>query len=88
MQQKKKFQELIKTKKKLRKISFHIIQFTDSSRFMASSLSNLVDSISEGIYKIKYKPGNSDKKCETCRIKYKHCVRFPEYKNFNDGLIE
>ena len=88
MQQKKKFQELIKTKKKLRKTSFHIIQFTDSSRFMASSLSNLVDSISEGIYKIKYKSGNSDKKCETCRIKYKHCVRFPEYKNFNDDLIE
>ena len=37
---------------------------------MASSLSNLVDNLSEGIHKIKCKYGHNDKKCETCRIKY------------------
>ena len=31
------------------------IEFTDSARFIASSLSNLVDNLAEGIHKIKYK---------------------------------
>ena len=31
------------------------IKFIDSPRFMASSLSNHVDNIAEGIHKIKYK---------------------------------
>ena len=38
--------------KKLQKISC-ILQFIDSARFMVSSLSNLVNNLSEGIHKIK-----------------------------------
>ena len=34
------------------------ITFVDSARFMASSLSNLVDNLSEGIHEIKCKDCN------------------------------
>ena len=51
----------------------YILQFIDSAKFIASSLSNLVNNLSEGIHKIKSKYGHNDKKCETCRIKYKYC---------------
>ena len=40
------------------KISY-ILQFIDSSRFMASSLSNLVNNLSKGIHKIKCKFGHN-----------------------------
>ena len=66
----------------------YILQFIDSARFMASSLSNLVNNLSEGIHRIKSKYGHDDKKCETCRIKYKYCECFLEYTNFKDDLIE
>ena len=36
---------------------------------MASSLSNLVNNLSEGIHKLKCKFGHDDKKYETCGIK-------------------
>ena len=49
---------------------------------MASSLSNLVNNLSEGIHKIKYKLGHDDKKCETYRIEHKYCDCFLEYKSF------
>ena len=65
-----------------------ILQFIDSARFMASSLSNLVNNLSERIHRIKCKSGHDNKKCETCGIKYKHCDCFLEYKNFKDDLIE
>ena len=39
---------------------------------MASSLSNLVNNLSEGIHRIKCKYGHDDKKCETGGIKYKY----------------
>ena len=42
----------------------YILQFIDSARFMASSLSNLVNNLSEGIHKIKCKYRHDDKKCE------------------------
>ena len=35
---------------------------------MASSLSNLINSFSVGIHRIKCKYGYDDKKCETCGI--------------------
>ena len=62
-----------------------ILQFIDSARFMANSLSNLVNNLSEGSHKIECKCGHDDKKCEPRRIKY-YC--FLEYTNFKDDLIE
>ena len=55
---------------------------------MASSLSNLVNNLFEGIRRIKCKFGHDDKKCETYEIKYKYCDCFLEYINFKDDLIE
>ena len=63
-------------------------QFIDSTRLVASSLSNLVNNNSEGIHRIKGKYGPDDKKCETCGIIYKYCSCFLEYTNFKDDLIE
>ena len=54
---------------------------------MASSLSNFVNNLSEGIHRIKFKFGHDDKKSETCMIKYKYCDYFLEYINFKDDLI-
>ena len=66
----------------------YILEFINSARFLARSLSNLVNNLSEGIHKIKCKFGHDDKKCETCRIKYKYCDSFLEYINFKDDLIK
>ena len=46
---------------------------------MASSLSNVVNNLSEG---------HDDQKCGNCGIKCKYCDCFLEYKNFKYGLIE
>ena len=66
----------------------YTLQFGGSARFMASSLSNLVNNVSEGIHRIKCKFGHDDEKCETYRIKYKYCNCFLEYTNYKDDLIE
>ena len=55
---------------------------------MASSLSNLVNSVAEAIYKMKWKYEQDDKNWENCRIKYKGCNWFLEYATFKDELIE
>ena len=55
---------------------------------MASSLSNLVNNLSEGIHGIKCKYGHGDKKIETCGTKYNYCNCFLEYTEFRDDLIE
>ena len=47
---------------------YYILQFIDSTRFMASSLSNRVNTLSEGIHKIEHKYGHGAEKCETCGI--------------------
>ena len=46
-------------------------KFTDSARFIASSLSNLVDELAEGIHKAK---------CKDCSC-------FFEYESVNENLI-
>ena len=64
----KKVTKIDKNGVELQKNIFYILQFFDSARFMASSLSNLVNNFSEGIHKIKCKPAHKNKKCETCGI--------------------
>ena len=66
----------------------YILQFIDRARFMVCSFSNLVNNLSEGLHRIKFKLGNEDKKWETCIIKYKYCNSFLEYTTFKDDLIE
>ena len=66
----------------------YILQFIDSTRLMASSLSNLVDNLSDGIHRIKCKFGHDDKNLETREIKYQYCDCFLEYTNFKDKLKE
>ena len=46
---------------------------------MASSLSSLVKSLSEGIQRVKFKYRHDDTKCQICGIKYKHYACFFEY---------
>ena len=58
-----------KNREEITKNMSYMLQFIDSTRFMPSSLSNLVNNLSEGIHKIKCKFGHTDKKCETCGIK-------------------
>ena len=49
---------MIKKEKKLQKL---YLTFIDSSNFMASSLSNLANNLSEEIHKIKFKYGHYEK---------------------------
>ena len=51
---------------KLQKNISYRLQFVEIASFMASSLSNLVNNLSEGIQTIKCKYEHDDKKCETC----------------------
>ena len=48
------------------KTESHSLQFIDSARFMASSLSSFVNNLAEGIHKIKCKYEHDNKKCDTC----------------------
>ena len=69
--------------KQLQKIKkSYTLQFIDSARFMPSSLSTLVNNLSEGLHRIKCKLGHDDKKCETYGIKYRKLSRIsaPEHK--------
>ena len=66
----------------------YILQFIDSASFMGSPLSNLVDDLSEGIHRIKWKLGLDDEKCGTCIIKYNYCKHFLKSTNFKENLIE
>ena len=58
----------MKMERKLQKNISYIIQFIDSTRFIAGSLSNLANSLSEGIHRIKCKFRHDNKRCETCGI--------------------
>ena len=76
-----------KNVEKITKNISHVLQFLDSSRFMASSLSNLVNNLSEGIRRIKCKFGHDDKKCETCEINISIATDL-EYTSSKDDLTE
>ena len=52
-------------------ISF-MLQFIDGTRFMASSLSNIFNNLSEGIRRTKCKYGHDDTKCKSYGLKYKY----------------
>ena len=68
--------EVIKIDKngdEITKTIFYRLQFIDSAKFIASSLSNLVNNLSQGIHEIT---------CTNCN---KCCF---EYKIFRHGLIE
>ena len=54
---------------------------------MASSWSNLINDLSEGIHTIKCNFGHDDEKCETCGIKCKYCDYFLEYKNIRAQMF-
>ena len=54
---------------------------------MTSSLSNLVDSLAEGIHKIKCIYGQDNQKCKTSGIEYKYCECSLGYTNVKDDLI-
>ena len=66
----------------------YVLQIIDSTRFMASSLSNPVNNLSEGIHRITCNYRHDDKKCETRGIKCKYCDYVLEYTNFKDDLKE
>ena len=55
---------------------------------MASSLSDLVNNLSEEIHKIKCKYRHNHKKCKTCGITYQVCNCFLEFTNFKDDVTE
>ena len=51
-------------------ISYNL-QIIDSSKFMTSLLSNRLNNLAQVIYKIKWKYGHKDKKCEICEMENK-----------------
>ena len=62
-------------KKEITQISYRL-QFIDSTRFMASSLLNLVNNFAEGIHKIKCKYGNDDKNVKLVEFNTKFVSAF------------
>ena len=78
----KKVARIDKSGEEITKAISYILRFTDSARFTASSLSNLVNNFSKGIHRLKCQFGHDDKKCEICRNKYKYCDCFLEHTNF------
>ena len=69
----KKATRIDKNGEEITKNISYIVQFIYSARFMASSLSNLVNNFSEEIHRIKCKYRHDDKKCDTAEIKYQYC---------------
>ena len=80
----KEFTRIYKDDKKFTKIISYRLQFNDSARFVASTLSSFGNTLAEGIDKIKCKYKHDGKKCETGVSKYKYCNCFFEYTNFKE----
>ena len=74
-------------KKLLTKTIFYRLQYIDSARYMASSLSSLTNNLAKKIDEIKCKYKHNDKNSEICRT-YKDYTCFLECTNFKDDLIE
>ena len=77
-----------KNEEEITKNISYILQLIDGAKFMASSLPNLANNLSEGMHKIKCKFEHDEKSCKPCEIKYKCCDCFLEYTNFTGDLIE
>ena len=55
----------------------HTLQLSDDARFIASSSSNLVNNLTEGIHKIKRKYGHDNQNCKTCGKKFRRLGVLP-----------
>lgn len=77
--EKKKFKGLINIEKQMKKNISCKLQIIDSTKSIASLLSNLVDTLPDGINKIKFKNEHDNKKCKACGIRYKDCKCYLEY---------
>ena len=67
------------------------LHFIDSGKFMVSSLSNLVNNISEGIHKIKCKYRHDDKNVKLSELNINIGTAFFfffEFTNFRNDVIE
>ena len=62
---KKEILIISKNEEEITKNISYRLKFIDSARFMASSLSKLINNLAKTIHKIKCKYGHDDKKCET-----------------------
>ena len=80
--------EFIKKENEITKTISQILQFIESSKFLSSSLSILVNNLAEGICKIKCKDGLDLKNCKTCGFQNKDCDCFLKFTNFKDDLIK
>ena len=79
---------MIKKEMKLQNIYLTYCNLLIGSTFIATSSSNPVSDLSDGIHRIKFKFRYDDQKCETCRIKYRYCDCFLECTNFKGDLIK
>ena len=57
-----------KNREEITKNISYILHFIDSARFMANSLSNLVNNLSEGIHRIKCKFGHDEKNVKLAEL--------------------
>ena len=64
------------------------IKFIDSARLMASSLSNFVDNLSEGILKIKCKDYDSSLEYESVKDNLIKCKCLSSNKDYSNKLDE
>ena len=65
----KEVERIDKNREEIAKSLSYRLQFFDSTRFVASSLSNPVNNLAEGVYKIKCKYEHDNEKCKMCGIK-------------------
>ena len=75
----KELTRIDKNGEEITKYITYILQFTDSAMFLASSLSILVNNLSDRIHKIKSKHGHEKKNL--------NFTKFLEYITFKDDLI-